>query len=944
MVRIHVEVLGPIRVRDATGCDVTPDGELQRRLLALLVLRRGATVTFDAAVDALWPRRPPRDPRAAVQTHLFRLRRSLLDGVVESTATGYRLDPAMIDTDADELAAAVHAGPTADVGSIASVLERWRGPAYPELADVDEALVEAARLEGLRVRAIELCAEARLRAGEVDGLVAELTALADDHPLRERPRELLIDALVAAGQTADALRAYDDFRRQLGDELGIEPSPALAARHAELLRGTAAVRWSPPHRLSVPVTSLIGRDALSAEAAAMVESNRLVTLLGTGGVGKTRLLLDVGRRLRAVRPDRPVVMCELAASTTDTAVDAVAAALTIDPRPDVGSIERVAAVLGDTEAVILLDNCEHVLDPIAELAEHVLASCPDVSVVATSRERLRVAGEQLCPVRPLSTSDDDPASLLFVERARAVRPDFAPGPQHCAAIRDIVQRLDGLPLAIELAAARLHTLDLEEVAAGLDQRFRLLSAGPRTTARHRSLGAAVAWSYDLLPPDLQHVFADVSVFSGEFTVGDAASVCGLTEADAAAGLDQLTERSLVIRRPNRRYALLETLRAFGAERLAVEGRASEVAARHARRQVAWTEQAAQRMLESGHEGVLAEIDAALPDVRVGLDWLIDHDEVDDAGGLAAALFDYGFFRLRPDVLAWAERVSAAGPGGRGVAAPLVWVSCAYAAWMAGDVAEMGVRAARASELSEPAGGDAKARVATLHGTQALFESRLGDAVAWYRRASDLAESPAARLWALATLVLGLGYAGDPGADEVAAEVLAAVGDARTPFAAYAWYCAGEADLSVDILRAQARLARAAEIAEITGTSFVTGAAGTSLASIEVRLGNLVAAADAYRGVIAHWRRAGMWATQWTTLRSIAGLLARLGRLREAAVLTGAVLVTRSGHRMFGEDERALSDLERELRAALGGDDFEAARAEGARLDGDEAVERALRWL
>src|SRR5688500_4474882 len=226
--RLRVDVLCPLRVTAAAGEDVTPDGNLQRRLLALLVLRRGRVVSVDAAVDVLWPSKPPRDPVSALHTHLFRLRRNLPEGLISSTAEGYRADPALLDVDADRFAAALNAAPTADAAVLAeldAVLERWHGPAYPELADVDEGRAEAARLGELGVRAREVWAERRLALGDSEELVASLSALADVEPLRERPRALLMAALVASGRQVEALRVYDDFRRLLGDELGIEPSP-----------------------------------------------------------------------------------------------------------------------------------------------------------------------------------------------------------------------------------------------------------------------------------------------------------------------------------------------------------------------------------------------------------------------------------------------------------------------------------------------------------------------------------------------------------------------------------------------------------------------------------------------------------------------------------------------------------------------------------------------
>ena len=578
--RLRVDVLGPIRVLAADGRDLTPDGALQRRLLALLVLRRGHVVSADAAIDVLWPVDPPRDPVAALHNHLFRLRRGLPDDVVESVGNGYRLAPEAVELDADLLVATLNAATTADPESaqvIGSVLERWVGPAYPELDDVDDGRAEAVRLARPQDPARSRRAPPRrLEAGDSDGLVAELAALVDEEPLRERPRALLMAALAASGRHVEALRVYDDFRRLLGDELGIEPSPTLAAQHAELLRGTDPPAWTPASRLPVPVTSLVGRDGLVDDVVAMADAHRLVSLTGPGGVGKTRLLGEVGLRLRATRADRPVVMCELATASEESAVDVVAAALAIEGRPGVGLTERVVAVLDDTEIVLLLDNCEHVLEPIAQLVEHALATCPHVRVVTTSRERLRVPGEQVCVVPALPCADDDaPAVRLFVERARAVAPSFTPDPAELAVVTEIVRRLDGLPLAIELAAARLHTLDVAEVAAGLDRRFLLLSAGYRTSARHGSLGAAMSWSFALLDADLQRMLADLSVFAGPFDVAGVATVCDVDMAAAAVALDQLVERSLVMRTTERRYVLLETVRAFGAEQLADAGWAAE---------------------------------------------------------------------------------------------------------------------------------------------------------------------------------------------------------------------------------------------------------------------------------------------------------------------------------------------------------------------------------
>jgi predicted ATPase/DNA-binding SARP family transcriptional activator len=945
---VHVDVLGPIRARDEHGQDLTPDGALQRRLLALLVLHRGQSVPSEVAADALWPEQAPKDPAAALQTHLFRLRRSLPAGVIESTATGYRISPTRVVVDADQLAAAVTArssDPQA-ASAIDAALERWRGAAYPELADTDAGRLEANRLEELRVAAMERQAEARLDLGATDDLVADLAALADAHPLRERPRELLMAALAASGRTADALRAYDDFRRLLGDELGIEPSPALTAQHAALLQGAPGGQWSPTHRLPATVTSLLGRAELLEATATLVEEQRLVTLLGPGGVGKTRLAIELGHRLRAARPDRAVVLVELASATPESAVDEVAAALAIDGRPGVGLGERLATVLADLEVVLLLDNCEHVLEPIAELVDRLLAGCPQVTMVATSRERLRVAGEQLCSVPPLPhDGEDHAAARLFIDRARAVSPGFNPTGRDHQRIDEIVRRLDGLPLAIELAAARLHTLDVSEVAAGLDRRFRLLSSGSRTSTRHGSLHAAVAWSVGLLDADLRRVFADLSVFTSSFGVRDAAAICGLAPADVAAALDQLAERSLVMRAPGRRYVLLETLRAFGAELLDDEDRAHGAHERHARYAIERIESADRVVLDPGREGIFFQIDAALTELRNALDWLLSTGEVDGASRVVFALYDYGFLRLRPDVLWWADRVAAADPDDRCPLAPEVWTMSGLAAWMSGDLQETARRAERAVSIVERRGEVTRIHVATMQGSLALFEGRLEQAAEHYEQARQMAsDDRPQRITAQGSRILALAYAGDPRARTEATELMAEVDGLRGPHAAYAWYCAGEAELSGDVDLARRRLTTAIEMAEATGASFVSGVAGTSHASIEARLGDPARAAEEYRLLLGHWRRAGMWSTQWTMLRSIATLLETQGRPEEAAVLASAVLATPAGNRVFGDDEVALTQLGERLRASLGDEAYEVAAARGRMLDGPAAVEHALQSL
>ncbi|MEU4646281.1 ATP-binding protein [Nocardia fluminea] len=896
---------------------------LPRRLLSLLVLRRGAVVSADAAIELLWPKGGPNNPAAALHSHMSRLRR-VMPEAIGSAGNGYRLDPERIVVDADELGEILDGG-----GSPAAILRRWVGPAYPELDMVDEARAESARLEELRVRAKQVEAARRLADGRTDGLAAELRVVVDEYPLREPPRALLIEALVANGRTADALRVYDEFRRLLADELGTEPSEPLQRRYQQLLAGDRATEAS--QHLPMSVTSMVGRDDLLAETEVLLTGTRLVTLVGPGGVGKTRLLLELGRR----HTDTSVVWCELAGTDVDGAVGAVAAALGIDVRPGIPLDERIVGVISTTKMLVLLDNCEHVIEPVAALVDLLLSRCPGVRVAATSRERLRVAGEQVRRVPPLQVGGDrSPAVQLFFERAASATGELAFDPAAVDQICAIVARLDGLPLAIELAAAQMYSHDVEEIATGLDRQFDFLSAGYRTAPRHGSLAAAVAWSVDLLDPPLRDAFTSLSVFSGPFDVAAAAAVCGTDLGTAAGRLTDLTERSLVSRAPGRRYALLETLRTFGRiERAAAEDHSG---ARHAHYFVDWVERTGRELAHSAT--VISRIDDAITELQRALYWLLEHGDTVNAARLVAALMDYGLLRLRPDVLGLAELVIAADPDATGRLAAEVSAAASYARWMAGDLAGAYKRAGHALTVCD----DPPYNAYGAYGVCDLFSGRFGESAEWYRRAGLIPDRPSPNM-DMATWIMLLGYAGDPTAERRSTDLVAEIGYGTSPYTAYMLYCAGEAVLDIDQDRARELLDRALRMAEATGTTFVTGIAGASLASLDVRAGRTAEAAAAYPALIRGWQRAGMWSTQWVMLRSIALLLDQLGRAEQAAVLDGAIRAA-TADQPLGSDREILDQLSHRLRTALGADGFDRARRRGTDLGNDEILDYTLAAL
>ncbi|MEU6620644.1 BTAD domain-containing putative transcriptional regulator [Streptomyces litmocidini] len=557
-------LLGPLAVTGADGAPVpAPGGPKVRALLARLLLDAGRTVPVERLVDGLYGDEPPAGAPGALQAQVSRLRRALPPGVtVAFSPAGYRLtvgDPA---TDVDVLRFealardGARAGAAGDPGRAAGLLREalglWRGPALADVRDAPFAAGQAARLDALRLDAVEEWAAAELAVGgDPTALVRELEEPAREQPLRERLRGLQMRALAAAGRQAEALAVYEEVRAALAEELGADPSPELSAVHLEVLRGGPAVpdRAGPP--LPAPLTDFVGRERERERLASLVAATRLVTLVGPGGAGKTRLALEVGAGLPGeVRFVDLGAVGGTGGSSTEVA-EAFAAAL------GVRGAARLETALAGRPVLLIVDNCEHVVAETALLARRLLAACPGLRMLTTSREALGITGESLLPLGALAP---DAAEELFVRRAAAVRPGFT---GH-ARVAELCAGLDGLPLAVELAAARLRTLSVEELADGLGERFELLSRGDRTAPeRHRTLRAVVEWSWSLLEPDERELAARLSVFRGGATAEAVARVCG-----AGAGpLASLVEKSLVEVRDDGRYRMLETIRAYAAERL-----------------------------------------------------------------------------------------------------------------------------------------------------------------------------------------------------------------------------------------------------------------------------------------------------------------------------------------------------------------------------------------
>ncbi len=553
---MNIGLLGELEVVDDDGHLVNVAGAKLRSLLAILALHVGRVVPAEHLIEALWGDDPPAAVRNGLQGLASKLRRVLGSAdLVVMRGDGYALELAADAVDIGRfeqraaegraMAAAGALAPAADLFAAADAL--WRGVPLADFAYDDFASGAIARLSELRLAVIEERLAIELRLGRHHQAIVQLEELVSIHPLREGLRGLLMLALYRAGRQADALRIFREGRQLLGEELGLEPGPDLRRLESAILTHdpTLALPEAVQGQVvpsgfhpGIPesLTPLVGRDAEVRDLRALFVDHRFITLVGPGGVGKTRLALEVGRA-EAEGLSFGGHLVELAPVGDPAGVPAaIASAL------DLSDPNRLAELIGEQDRLIVLDNCEHVIDAAAEVAERLLRRCPGLRLLATSREGLRVGGETIWPVPPLAVND---AVHLFSTRARSAGAAIELADDHGEVIADICARLDGLPLAIELAAARTRAFPIAQVAARLNDRFRLLTGGSRTALpRQQTLRAVVDWSYELLFEDEQRIFERLSVFPGGCDLGTAERVCAddsIAADDVADHLHALVE-------------------------------------------------------------------------------------------------------------------------------------------------------------------------------------------------------------------------------------------------------------------------------------------------------------------------------------------------------------------------------------------------------------------
>ena len=772
-------VLGPVEAVRA-GQPVRLGGRRQRWLLALLLVEPGRAISSDRLIDELWQGEAPRGAEGTLRVYVSRLRSALGENTLFARPPGYVLDIEAEVVDAwrferlyregrDALARGA-AGLAAD--RLGAALALWHGPAFADVRDGGVVADEARRLDELRLVALEERIDADLSLGRHASLVAELERLVAEEPLRERLWRQLVLALYHSQRQAEALAAYNRARTLLSESFGLDPSEELRALERAVLRQELAPASSAVerHNLPAPLTSFVGREHELDDIAGLLRAHRLVTLTGVGGAGKTRLALEAATRQIGAWTGGVWLVDLTAHADPRTTPSAVAGVLGVRERPDVSALEGLLQHLRDEEVLIVLDNCEHLASACGELVHEVLRASPSVRVLATSRIPLGAPGEVDYAVDPLPTPTDDlrgdevaqfASVRLFLDRARALRRDFAATATDIATVARICRELDGLPLAIELAAARAKALSVDDIAGRLDDRFRFLRSWRRLAApRQQTLRATIDWSYELLEANERELLAGLSVFAGGFTLDSVAAIC--TDGDRARAeelVSRLVESSLVVagtRNGATRYRLLETIREYAAERLTSTA-TDELHRSHAEH---FLELAQHARTEDpvGKREALELLDRERDNMHAAMRWALAAGS-DLAVPLAAALWRYWLIRgHRRQGLDWLEQALALPAGTPSPPRAIALAGAALLARLLGDftraepLAHEGVALGR--QVGPPRALTASLNVlTTLAAAAGDFDRARGhcdESVAVARAAGDV------RLEALALFILAEG--------------------------------------------------------------------------------------------------------------------------------------------------------------------------------------------
>jgi predicted ATPase/DNA-binding SARP family transcriptional activator len=898
-------VLGPLEI-EWPDRRVAVHGQVQRRLLAALVAAEGRTVSVDALIDALWGETPPRSARNTLQSHVARLRDLLGDpGAIATRAPGYALVPEVVRTDADGFRAAVREA-TAQVGAdpevavrlLTDALRLWRGEAFAGVGD-DLARHHAARLEELRTTARRLLATAQQDRGDLAAAIETRRALHADDPLREEDVTAFASDLAAAGRLPEALEVLREHRRALAEQLGLDPGPAVATLERQLLAGTTpddgADRVGPARRLP----RSYGRETDRARVGSALRDAGIVTLVGPGGVGKTHLAaLAVGGRERTRwvdladvrRPDHLIA----------TVIDALGAIPGDGRSLETAATEAIARARG----TVVIDNCEHLLDAVAALIDGAIRLGGPVRLLATSREPLEVPGERVVRIEPLPVPEphlatrEDAAVALFLDRLGAADGPAVP-PSGAA---EVAAAVGGLPLAIELAAARAVSLPLPTLLDQLRSQLSILTKRrPRPGDRHAALGDVIAWSHDLLPETDRTLFRRLAVFASTFRVEDVTRVCAippLSPAEATTALAGLVDRSMVARTGGDRYRLLEPLRLDARTRLEASGERALVEERQREAVVDLADRARRSIgRDAGEADVLAEVRGSLADVRSVHARAVAAGDDTTASEVVRGLYRAAYWQASHDVLDWAGRLADL-PSGT-LPEDDVHELTAIAtsgAWMAGRLLEAEQLADRLRDVTVT-DHHAAIVVGEALGDLGLGTGHLDEARVAYGRATEHARR-AGSDGLVAQTTSGVALAHAFGGDHERALALAS--DAADladrvgapTVRALCSYVLGEVLAEVRPDEALEHLATAIVTADEVGAELLAIITTTAEVALRGRHGDPAVALARYAEALPRLHEAGADGFVLTAVRNLVVLLVRTGR--DVAALQLAAAVDRVG--------------------------------------------------
>ena len=665
-----LRVLGTTRLdRHGEAHEIT--SRRQRRILAVLAAAGGRTVDTDVLIDATWRDALPAHPQPALQTQLSRTRRLLGDRAeaLVNEDRGYRLALDRAEVDAwwfEDVTSGPDSRPVARE-CLRAALASWDGDPFADAADHPAVQPAAARLGVLRGRAIETLAAAELSAGDVDACLATIEPLLAEDPFRDRALAVSVRALHAAGRTPEALTRLHQHRRLLIEEFGLGLTPLLQQTERELLAEQVGSAPRAPDPLPArPISTFRGRQDELRAIGDLLEVARVVTVVGPGGAGKTRLALHAAHDLETSYPDG-VWWCDLLSTAPGDTAITISTRLGLQERAGQRQLERLTDYLARRRSLLVLDNCEHLHGDVGAVVD-LLVRHTDVDILATSRQPLGVDGEHRVRLGPLATDRSGtgaaPAVDLFVDRAKAVAPGLNVDGSFRARAAELCDAVGGLPLAIELAAGCVNRIDIDSLTERIGTQPHLLDQ-PGSTDRHHSLVGVVEASYQMLTPEERRLVDRLAAFSGPFSLRLAEAI-GATDTDAAesagATIGALVDKSLVLFRPqDGRYELLPPLQAIGQGHLSAAGQLDHVRQRHALVVLEELERIDQALHGPDEALVAPEIDRSIAELRLVRSWLGQQDDVAGLVRLAAATHWFSSLRARSELYRWADAVTDRDP-------------------------------------------------------------------------------------------------------------------------------------------------------------------------------------------------------------------------------------------------------------------------------------------